>query len=702
MGHYSIQFFLTCCFCAPLFGVTSGVDLDGNSASEFWELRYPGLTSKTGDFDKDGVSDWDEMIAGTDPTDHSEGFGLAQPSLGENLVDLGWEAKPGKLYRVERLNAEAGSWEEILTIAPSRAPLARLVEVPLDESGQIYRLVVSDWDGDGDGVSAWEEWLLGWDDADPSSGDSGMSDYERAIRALEDSNGVTLATGEILSRRLPSAEEAARFLIQTSFGPTMESIESVMSLGYTGYFDDQVAMTPNLTGVNMYRTGQPYSASLWRHGWWKTVLVSNDQLRQRMAYALSQIFVVNNEGGSVIGDNIQTQASYYDPLLSGSFGSFREVLNHVTYSPTMGFYLSHLNNRKSDPATNRFPDENFAREVMQLFTIGLWKLNPDGSHQLDESGKSIPTYDNGVITEMAKIFTGMSNGSTMGGRTSTSFYDSATGGDYVKPMIVWDEEHEEGEKVIFGGVIVPEGQTGEEDVQQTLDSLADHQNVGPFIGRLLIQRFTSSNPSPEYLRRVSLAWSTSDGNLEDVLRAVIFDPEIRSRDDGDGIRGKVREPLIRMTHLMRAFAPPVEGAKFGVLANTLRSEFGQYAMSSPTVFNFYSSDHSPGGGLGDLGLVSPELQIATTSALLGTHDRLKTSASVGHWVRGIEYDEELMMVDEPEELLNRLDLLLAAGMLSSPTRAAVLGRINGEANVVNKVAVAVQTIVTSPDFSVLK
>jgi uncharacterized protein (DUF1800 family) len=702
MPRYSIRFFLACCFCSSLFGVTSGVDLDGNSASEIWELRYPGLILKTGDADNDGVSDWDEMIAGTDPTDHSESLRFTLELNEEDLINLTWEAKPGKFYRIEKLNLGADRWEEVMTVAPALVPLARLMEVPLEEGGQIYRLAVSDWDGDGDGVSAWEEWLLGWDDADPSSGDSGMSDYERAIRALEDSNGVTLETGEFLPTRLPSAEEAARFLMQTSFGPTMVSVESVMSLGYTGYFDDQVAMTPNLSASNMFRTGQPYSASLWRHGWWRTILVSDDQLRQRMAYALSQIFVVNNEGGSVIGDNILTQASYYDALLSGSFGSFRDVLNYVTYSPTMGFYLSHLNNRKSDPPTNRFPDENFAREVMQLFTIGLWKLNPDGSHELDDDGKRIPTYDNSVITEMAKIFTGMSNGTTMRGQTATSFYDSATGSDYVKPMVVWDEEHEEGEKVLFDGVNIPDGQTGDEDVQQTLDSLADHQNVGPFIGRLLIQRFTSSNPSPEYLRRVSLAWSRSDGDLEDVLRAVIFDPEARSRDGGDGIRGKVREPLIKMTHLMRAFAPPVEGAKFGVFASTLKEELGQFVMSSPSVFNFYSPDHSPTGLLEERGLVSPELQIATTSALLGTHDRLKTTASVGYWVRKIEFDEELMLVGEPEELLNRLDLLLAAGMLSSSTRAAALDRINGESHVVNKVSVAVQTIVTSPDFSVLK
>ena len=681
--------------------VTAAVDLNGDGVSEIWELKHPGLNSEAGDADNDGASDWDEMIAGTDPTDASDKLRFSQPLQEKGSFNLIWESKPGKFYRVETFNLETAVWEEVAVFTPGLAASSSFVDFPVEEGNHLYRLVVGDWDGDGDGVSAWEEWSLNLDDGDPSSGDNSASDYESAIRRLEDSNGVLLSSGETLTRRLPSPEEASRFLIQTSFGPTMESIGLVTTLGYTGYFDQQMGLSPELTRTHMFQTGQPSTATLWRHGWWRAALVSEDQLRQRMAYALSQIFVVNNESGTVIGDNVLTQAAYYDPLLSGAFGSFRELLNHVTYSPTMGFYLSHLNNRKSDPDTNRFPDENFAREIMQLFTIGLWKLNPDGTHELSAEGQSIPTYDNTVITEMAKIFTGISHGLSLG-VPATSFYDAANGNDYRFPMVVWDEEHELGEKILFNGVTIPEGQTGDEDVQQTLDALASHANVAPFISRLLIQRLTSSNPSPEYLRRVSLAWTNSDGDLEVVCKAIIFDPEARELDRGSGIRGKVREPLIRVTHVMRAFAPPLEGAKFGVFADSLRSELGQYAMSSPTVFNFYSPDHMPAGPLHDLGLVSPELQIATTSALLGTHDRLKTTAAAGHWVRGIDYDEELALLDEPEELLDRLDLLLAAGTLSGSTREAVLGRINGETADLNKVAVAVQTIVTSPDFSVLK
>ena len=678
-----------------------GVDLDGDGVSEIWELNFPGLNSDAVDTDGDSLTDLQEMIAGTDPTISSERLEFSQVSIDADHVELVWVGIPGKLYGVEELNLESGQWIQQTTVEPSEVLGIRSLRVERAENIQIFRLAVSDWDGDGDGVSAWEESLLGWDDGNPSTLGRGIGDFERVIRVLENPGGLRLVSGEILPRRLPEPDEASRFLMQTSFGPTMDTIEAVTKLGFTGYFDAQIQMPLDLTRPNMFLTGQSVSAALWRHGWWRTVLVADDQLRQRMAYALSQIFVVNNEAGTVIGDNALTQATYYDALLSGAFGNFRDALDHVTYSPTMGFYLSHLNNRKSNPETNRFPDENFAREVMQLFTIGLWRLNSDGTHELNDEGQSMPTYDNTVITEMAKIFTGMSHGRSLGA-PATSFYNVANGNDYQHPLVVWDEEHELGEKILFNGVTIPEGQTGDEDVQQTLDALASHANVAPFISRLLIQRLTSSNPSPDYLRRVSLAWEGSGGDLEIVLRAVIFDPEARTVDIENGIRGKVREPLIRLTHIMRAFAPQLDGAKFRVSFGSLIADLGQFVMSSPSVFNFYSPDHSPSGLLAEQAMVAPELEIATTSALLGTHNLLRMTASSGHGVRGVEYDEELALVNEPEELLDRLDLLLAAGMLSESTRAAALDRINGEVADSNKVRVATQMIVISPDFSVLK
>lgn len=680
----------------------AAVDLDGNQASEFWESRYPGILVDETDSDFDGCSNFDEMVAGTDPLDPQSLLQLAPPIFEESEFKFQWDGIAGKVYTVQMWNDETSSWDSLVFLSPSVIDEGRSIMLPVNGTGGLYRLMVGDVDEDQDGLTAWEESLLGWDDGDMhGSGSVETPDFEVALGLMERPEGVTLANGENLPQRLPTEREASRFLVQSTFGPTIESIKEVMETGITGWLSSQMALPPTKTRFEMYKTEQTVSALYWRHGWWRSVLVADDQLRHRMAYALSQIFVVNNEPGSVIGDNVLTKAEYYDPLVSEAFGSYRDILEHVTYSPSMGFYLSHMDNRKTDLATQRFPDENFAREVMQLFSIGLWELEMDGSRRQDNEGNNIPTYDNSVITELAKVFTGMSNGTTNRGFPAESFWDPATGDDYQKPMIVWDDEHEPGPKLLFNGIVIPDGQTGEEDVQQALDALASHGNTAPFISRLLVQRLTSSNPSPEYMRRVSLAWEAGNGNLEKVVRAILLDPEARTIDEGDGLRGKIREPLIRMTHIMRAFAKSDESGPYGVLSSVLKTDFGQFVMSSPTVFNFYRPDYSPRGELYDLGLVAPELQIATASSLLGTHDRLKYTAVGGHHVRAIQYTQELGMLDDVEGLINHLDVLLTYGAMSPATRAAVRERIINETGEA-KVIIAVQTIVTSPDFSVLK
>lgn len=436
--------------------------------------------------------------------------------------------------------------------------------------------------------------------------------------------------------------------------------------------------------------------------------MAEDQLRHRMAYALSQILVVNFEPGSRIGDNPFVQTSFYDFFVNGAFGSYRDVLENVTYSPSMGFYLSYLKNRKTDDPENpsRFPDENFAREIMQLFTIGLWELNVDGSRKIDDEGNFLSTYDNGTITEMAKVFTGMSFTTTGSGQPATSFFDAPRGNDYFNPMKVWDEEHEPGPKSIINGVELDGTQTGEEEVQATLDALMTHESMAPFLSRLLIQRFTSSNPSKAYLSRVSRAWNEhreqTSSHLAQVLRAILLDPEVLTPNSRGAFTGKAREPIVRFTHLARAFGIQRPDGKYNPNVGLIQNEFGQFPMLSPTVFNFYSPDFSPNLEFRLSGMVAPELQLASLSQLILSASRYSQTADGYYWGGKFDYANELPLAGDSEALLDRVDLLLTGGQLSPTSRAAILQAIDNETTDKRKVEAAVSLVSQSMESVILR
>lgn len=682
----------------------AGLDLDRDGMCDIWAGVH-GIAVPAEDPDGDGFDNLAESIAGTDPHDAASMLALTLENAGEQNWMIHHTAVGGKSYLVQRWNALTGDWEdfqELGVATSSGAETVALLNAP--ESGGIFRLKVTDVDADRDGVSLYQEILLGLDDSMLSSEPEGIvGDFETAVRLVEQGGSpIELTDGSSLPAILPTADAASRFLVQSTFGPDLASISDVQTLGYSGWIDSQLAEPETLTRIAMGRTRIPFSAGSWSHGWWWNALLAQDALRQRMAYALSQIFVVSFEGGTVVGDNSLTQANYYDGMVREGFSNYRDVLEHVTYSPVMGFYLSHLNNRKGNVAEQRFPDENFAREIMQLFSIGLFELNEDGSHQLDGEGNSIPTYDNEVITEMARVFTGMSN-STSDGRQATSFYDFARGNDFRNPMVVWDEEHDLDEKTIIGGQILPAGQTGEQDVQQTLDALSQHPNTAPFISRLLIQRFTSSNPSPDYMRRVVHRWNASDGDLGQVLTAILLDPEARNApEESDVHRGKVREPIIRMLQVMRAFHPNDHTGSIGVLASGLIDDLGQYAMRAPSVFNFYSPNNIPAELFGADALFSPELALMTGSRALSVHNRFRTTAFSGHWVVPVEYDEELALIDDFPALVDHLDTLLLYGEMSDALRAEVLFHLDRIGSNRTSIGLAVYLIMSSPEYAVLR
>jgi hypothetical protein len=690
------------------------LDFTGDGISELWKQLYPGAG---GDLDSDGngISDRLEAIAGTNPFDPTSKLAVTaidhRPDEGE--VTFHWQAVVGKRYAIDRFEPLTGGWlEEGAVISEQSGPLS--LAIPVDGPAGIYRLRVADVDGDGDGLTAWEEAMLGLsDDSSTSSGQTGNHDYAAAFRMLEGTGTLTLADGTEIAQRPPVRDEVARFLVQASFGPDPDLIEHVMDVGIGGWLEEQLnPAAPTFTNAIM--TAHSSYPLWWGMSWWRAAMTRQDQLRLKTGNALSQILVVSIAASDLIRHNSHTQAGYYDSLLRHSLGNYRDLLEEVTYSTQMGIFLSHVQNRKSDPSIGRFPDENFAREIMQLFSIGLWELNPDGSRVLGADGAPIPTYDNTTIMEMAKVFTGFG----FGGPTATSFFTPVSGTQYVHPMKMWDDEHEPGEKRIVSGVVIPAGQTGVKDVSDALDALCEHPNIGPFIGRLLIQRFTTSNPSPDYVRRVADAWADNGagvrGDMKAVVGAILMDPEARTPEARGDASGKVREPFLRMIALARAFkarnarTPP----SFPVWPDFV-DPLGQMPLSAPSVFNFYLPDHQPSGELRNRGLVSPELELATGDRLIKTDNRLRTIIDTGiHPATGIaddrihlDFSAALAMAETPAGipgLIEHLDGLLTWGRLSASTKAAVTQAVEAQTTPLGRVQTAVHLIADAPDFVVLK
>ena len=674
--------------------------------SELWLRQFPGVRLDADfDSDGDGFSDFEEGVAATDPFDPDSFLLLdADYSVSTGLVDFSWEGKSGKLYLIEVLSE--GNWQTLAgSIAREGEP--QTLSLAADDT-LIARMVVQDIDHDQDGVSGWEEAMLGWSDEDPRSAGTDVHDYAALYGMLEGEGTVLLAGGSIsIPKTKPSFAETSLFLSQASFGGNRETINAVRDTGFVAWLDTQLAMEEmTLTEELLFSEDETRNLFTWGKTWWGTVMRSEDQLRLRMAYALSQIFVISGTGNDAIRNSPELQAYYYDLLVKNSLGNYRELLEDVTYSTQMGVYLSHLWNAKGDLEKGTFPDENFAREIMQLFSIGLWKLHPDGRPILDEEGKLVPTYDNGVITEMAKIFTGFG----LGAAPSFSFYLGTT--EWNHPMKIYDEYHSEGSKRLFDGVTIPAGQTAAEDVAMALDIISAHNNVPPFMSHLLIQRFTSSNPSPDYRRRVSRVWADNGegvrGDLKAVLRAILLDPEVRHPDRRSGKRGKVREPILRLASAMRFFnaenqqSPPT----YPLVMNYFNQSVGQQPLFAPSVFNFYQSNYRPlevpdGGSI-----ISPEMQIATSGRLINMDNFMEVLVRSGldpafmpdEKVIQLDFQYEYDWGDGLRSLLDDLNQNLAGGRLSEASLDIIEMAAEGQPTQQLKIQTAIHLILESPEF----
>jgi len=371
----------------------------------------------------------------------------------------------------------------------------------------------------------------------------------------------------------PDLAGASRFLAQSSLGANYEEIEYVSTIGIESWIEEQMNMEfvpylqkykdlyqEILDHISTIHTDPEIfkSREFLSFAFYTAALTDDDVLRNKAAFSLLQIFVVANTNNRV-NRRGYGQSSYYDILYDGAFGNFRDLLDNVTLHPMMGYYLSHFNNIKGNPELGTLPDENYAREIMQLFTIGLYELNIDGTYKLDENGDLIPTYDITDIQELAKVFTGLS-----GGAWDIEEFPASEGVpvqplralaryDMTVPMVMYEEFHETGPKVMIDGTVLPTNQPGMKDIQDALDVLFNHPNVGPFIALRLIQHLVKSNPSPQYIERVATAFNNNGegvrGDMRAVFRAVLLDPEARDCSWLDDAKnGRLRQPIERVVN----------------------------------------------------------------------------------------------------------------------------------------------------------
>jgi len=512
-----------------------------------------------------------------------------------------------------------------------------------------------------------------------------------------------------------SATEAVRFLAQTTFGPTAKEIDRVVSIGKPAWLEEQFnkPQTQHLALLDkrFEQIGfvvepaqddneEGYLRDLQRSDiWWEVALWGDDQLRQRIAYSLSQILVISNVS-DVLYNDTRGIANYQDILAAHAFGNYRDLLKAVTLNPMMGEYLSMVRNEKADANRNIRPDENYAREIMQLFAIGLVQLNLDGSVKLNAQGNPIPTYDQTTVKELARVFTGWNMA------TIKNWWEwTESGASEILPMKSFDNYHDFGAKMLFGDKSIPANKTPEQDIDAALDIIFAHPNVAPFISKQLIQRLVTSNPSPAYVTRVATVFNDNGrgtkGDMKAVVKAIVLDDEAQNgHKNSPQTFGKLREPLLKTAHLWRAFkgtGTPTKLENGNVTPPRIRflgssRLFGQRPYGSFSVFNFYRPDYQHPGELKNANMNSPEFQILTESMIMSKasalssaifwrdtpHDWLEPTID-GAWdifSPRLHLERERALSNNPAELLDHLNLILMAGQMSQPMYDLLLNHLN--------------------------
>lgn len=506
-----------------------------------------------------------------------------------------------------------------------------------------------------------------------------------------------------LASGTPSPQDACRFLTQSTFGPTSALITQVQQQGFDNFLTAQFAAPISSHLAYLDASGvNPPTMNETMNGWWTYAISAPDQLRQRVAFALSELLVVSNNSQG-LRHNPDALSAYTDVLVRDAFSNYRQLLEDITLNPGMGKFLDMLHNDKANPQKGTDPNENYGREVMQLFSIGLYRLNLDGSLTLNAQGIPLDTYDQNAVLGLAATFTGW-NFAQPG---TPSWYGVAQ--NWRAPMMAVPGHHETAAKTILNGVVLPANQTPQADLDMALDTIFNHPSVGPFVCRQLIQRLVTSNPSPGYVYRVAQVFNDNGhgvrGDLKAVMRAILMDYDARGNSKSDAGYGHAREPVLRLTNVLRAFGATTPDGKFRLNNPTA---LGEVPLHAPNVFNFFSPDYQAPGAIAAAGLRSPELEI-TTETTVATIANFLYAAIYGNIGPGndkitLNLAPEIALAGNPAQLVDHLNTLLMAGQMSSNMRSRLINAVTSisASNTTERARTAVYLVVNSPEFVIEK
>ena len=503
--------------------------------------------------------------------------------------------------------------------------------------------------------------------------------------------------------------DAARFLRQASWGGTSNEIKDLAASGQQGWLNAQfnAPQGQSLTRWLIEKGFNDASVSSNVNGdggwvqsiWWK-LFSATDLFRQRAALALSELFVVSHLGLPFSWRNFAI-ANYWEILEANALGNFRTLLENVTLSSAMGTYLNMKGNQKYDAKTGRSPDENYAREVMQLFTIGLYQLNIDGTLQLDAQGKPIESYDNADIQGLARVFTGWNTatGTDATGELANAAYRHGL------PMMLTASLHSPEEKK-FLGVTIPAGTAGIESLRIALDTLFQHNNTAPFIAKQLIQRLVTSNPSPAYVARVAKLFVNNGkgvrGDMKAVWTAILMDTEARLANPPASF-GKLSEPMIRLLQWGHTFRATSTDGAWTLGYTDAETALGQMPMRSPSVFNFFRPGYvPPNTQAAAQNLVAPEFQILTEPTVVGYINYMAGTVNNARNIKA-DYSTEKALATDPTALVAHLNLCLASGALTSTSQSLIVNAITSisaatETGLLNRIYAAVLMVMSSTDY----